>query len=89
MRETPLARGSYLGVLVDEIDRSNHRVVELRTQPDSFAFIPPHCLREFLRGRWADANGLHRPRTSLAIRRFTSSQDSRGIAPDSMAAMRR
>src|SRR5262249_19503128 len=86
---TAAALRTNLWVRPNEFDRRGYGVEELGAQADATLFVPSDGGGQLVRSGVAEADRLHRPRMSFSIRRFTDSQGSRRISPDSIASMRR
>lgn len=100
IRETPNQDTTSLGIVaidradfglcLDQRHQLGDGIQERATQNLSPRFVPADRVDQLLRRRLADANrARHRPRSSLSIRRFTSSQGSSFTVPASIAATRR
>ena len=72
-------------VRLNEFDRRGYGVEQLSAEMDTTVLVPSNCCGQLRRGRIAELDRLHRPRMSFSIRRFTDSQGSRRISPDSIA----
>jgi hypothetical protein len=70
-------------------DCLDNSVEQFCTQSCSPRLVPLNCRCQFVCSGLTELRRLHRPRMSFSIRRRTLSQGSNGMAPLSIAAMRR
>jgi len=82
---TSAARRTNFWLRPNKFNRRRYGIEELSTEADATLFVLPDGRGQLLRGGIAEMDRLHRPRMSFSIRRFTDSQGSRPISPDSIA----
>ena len=89
-RSTGANSRADLRAFCNQRHRGGDSVEELDSKSASTLLVPVNRFGELFRGRLDTAElTRHRPRMSLSMRRFTSSQGSSRAVPDSIAATRR
>ena len=89
-RSTGANRRADLRAFCNQRHRGGDSVEELGSKSASTLLVPVNRFGELFRGGLDTAElTRHRPRISLSMRRFTSSQGSSRAVPDSIAATRR